>query len=102
MKTDVNQASLDTYRSEEFQNAAATYRQQIVSLLKRRGPMTRREISIELLADVSCIAGRVNELIESGDVRQLPGLRACPITKRNVNWVCHPDDYSECNSGEAA
>lgn len=59
----------------------------IIEVLRRKGPMTRREISAETGIETSCVAGRVKELIDMGALHELEQTRPCPITHRNVHWV---------------
>jgi len=88
-------ASIETYHDTGFMAIAGLQRQRIADLLRERGPMTRREIAAELHMETSSVSGRVRELLDAKTLTELPGQRPCPITKRNVSWVCHTNNYCQ-------
>ena len=55
----------------------------IVRRLARHPGMTRREIATALHLDVSAVAGRVNELIAAGRLKEC-GQRSCKVTGRTA------------------
>lgn len=59
----------------------------IVGLPSQNEALTRRQISKVLGIETSCIAGRVNELLSSGAIHELPETAPCPITGKRVKWV---------------
>lgn len=59
----------------------------IVGLLSQNPAMTRRQISQVLGLETSCVAGRVNELINACALVELPMTSPCPITGKRVKWV---------------
>ena len=69
----------------------ATDRDIIAQLVRQRGPMTRRQIASFLHMETSSVAGRVNELVEAGELVELDELRPCPETGRRVTWLAHPE-----------
>lgn len=85
----VRHTSAEAYAA--INSKAHSDRALIAELVRRRGPMTRREIASVLHMETSSVAGRVNELMESRELIELDELRPCPITKRRVNWVIHSE-----------
>ena len=71
---------------------ASTDRDIIAQLVRQRGPMTRRQIASFLHMETSSVSGRVNELVEAGELVELDELRPCPETGRRVTWLAHPED----------
>lgn len=65
----------------------ALVRARIVGLLTNHGPMTRRQIADQLDVETSCVAGRVNELIQSGALIEDADLCQCPLSGIRVHWV---------------
>lgn len=87
-------SSAECYHSASFQNTAHSDREIIAELVRKRGPMTRREIAGFLSMETSSVAGRVNELMseEPPVLVEIDEKRPCPITKRLVTWVQHAED----------
>lgn len=59
----------------------------IVGLLSQNPAMTRKLIATTLGLETSCVAGRVNELLASGAIHELPETAPCPVTGVRVKWV---------------
>lgn len=59
----------------------------IVGLLSQNEAMTRKLIAKTLGLETSCVAGRVNELLASGAIRELSETAPCPVTGVRVKWV---------------
>ena len=72
--------SLKAGKLGEKQNA-------VVQSMSLGGRYTRREIASVLHEEASSIAGRVNELIDSGYIRVF-GTKACSITGKRVECLC--------------
>lgn len=81
--------SAEAYAS--INSKAHSDRALIAELVRRRGPMTRREIASYLHMETSSAAGRVNELMHDSLLVELDEPMPCPITKRRVNWLMHAD-----------
>ena len=90
----VRHTSAECFHSQSFQSAAHSDREIIAELVRKRGPMTRREIASFLHMETSSVSGRVNELLESSVLHELDDKKPCPITKRLVTWVAHREDVS--------
>ena len=84
--------SAECYHSSAFQNTAHSDREIIAELVRKRGPMTRREIAGFLSMETSSVSGRVNELMSEEVLIEIDEKRPCPITKRLVTWVQHSED----------
>lgn len=67
-------------------NNHALIRQRIVSFVGAAGQTTRRAIAEGLKLETSCVAGRVNELLKTGELEEF-GLEPCPVTGRRVHWL---------------
>lgn len=59
----------------------------ILAALQELGATSRRAVAQHTKLDISCVAGRVNELIRAGAVREFEKPQPCPITQRNVHWI---------------
>ena len=80
---------------------AATDRQIIAQLVRKRGPMTRREVASFLHMETSSVSGRVNELLTDGLLVELDEKRTCPETKRLVTWLVHSEEAKGFQMGLA-
>jgi len=65
----------------------SSIRAAIVGLLCQNEAMTRKLIAKTLGLETSCVAGRVNELLASGAIHELPETAPCPVTGVRVKWV---------------
>lgn len=79
----------------------ATDRKIIAELVRKRGPMTRREIAGFLHMETSSVAGRVNELMHDGVLIEQDDLRPRPFTGRKVNWLAHSEHSPGFQMGPA-
>lgn len=93
--------SASTYAA--IQPKAHTDRALIADLVRKRGPMTRREIAAFLSMETSSVAGRVNELMnqEPPVLVELDQQAPCPITKRHVTWLIHAEQAPGLQMGLA-
>lgn len=85
MKTAVTRTSLSAYdalRSAAFHGQHAL----ILGHMKAGRLYSRREIAKDLKLETSTVSGRVNELIEEGQIVVCGSIK-CPITGRNVEAV---------------
>lgn len=81
----VRDTSREAYH--ETANERAECRKKILAALEQSGPTSRRAIAMMTGLEVSCVAGRVNELIKVGAIEELDAPQLCPITHRHVHWV---------------
>lgn len=86
----VRQTSLQAYETVKYDPGIAL-RQQIFELVRNLGVVSRRQIAKALDLETSCVAGRVNELISAGKLREEEDPSPCPITGRNVRKVFDPE-----------
>lgn len=81
----VRDTSREAY--QETTEERAKCQQRILAALRKAGATSRRAIASMTGLEVSCVAGRVNELIKVGLVREQEQPQPCPITGRNVHWI---------------
>jgi len=84
MKTNVSQTSLSA-----FDAMAVGFASMQAEILGRMAPdqiYSRRQLAQLTKIETSSIAGRVNELIESGEI-EVAGKFRCPVTGRMVEAV---------------
>lgn len=86
----VHQSSAEAYYSDKTQAAIGTEKVRVLDYLRSHGPSTRREIAADLHLERGSVSRTVCDLMAGEDslVIELDGHRPCPITKRNVSWVC--------------
>jgi len=78
----VAQTSIEAHRNGQRTGQYANQRVQISLALRTAGtPMTRRELSQVTKIEPGAVAGRVNEMIKIGYLRQV-GRRKCHVTNR--------------------
>lgn len=85
----MKQSSAAAYAAHNKSGASSAQRILICKLLKKtRGQKwTRREIAHRLGLETSSVAGRVNELLATGKVREV-GTKKDPFTKKTVGAIC--------------
>lgn len=81
----VRDTSRETYHATTEERAQC--QQKILAALKNSGATSRRAIATMTGLENSCVAGRVNELIKAGAVREIEQPMPCPVTQRNVHFV---------------
>lgn len=59
----------------------------IAGVIAANAPVTRRQIAKITGLETSCVAGRVNELLMAGQIKELPETMPCPISGRRVKVV---------------
>lgn len=84
----VKSTSITAYREHKRSGSAATQRLRILkNLARRKHPASRRQLAGVLTMDVSSVAGRVNELVESGDIAVTDDKMICPISGITVEGL---------------
>lgn len=81
----VRDTSKQTYHDTVDERARC--QRKILAALQELGATSRRAIAQHTKLDVSCVAGRVNELIKAGVVKEFETPQPCPVTQRNVHWI---------------
>lgn len=71
----------------ESADRRAQCQEKILGALQELGAASRRQLAQKTGLEVSCVAGRVNELLKAGAIQEEEQPRPCPITHRNVHWV---------------
>lgn len=88
----VAQTSIEAHSDGQQSGRFANQRVQISLALRVAGtPMTRREISQVTKIEPGAVAGRVNELIKIGYLKQV-GRRKCHVTNRLAGEIWFNDN----------
>ena len=85
MKTNVAASSISTYQDIRPIITGECYRK-ILQAMSPGLTYTRKQIARLTGLETSCVAGRVNELIETDQI-SLTGSVKCPITNRTVQGI---------------
>jgi DNA-binding MarR family transcriptional regulator len=86
MRTSVRETSLNTYHSLQSKFGAQTCKIMAFMNENPQHNFTRREIASYLSIETSSVAGRVNQLVNDGDLIELPIKRKCSIT--GITAIC--------------
>lgn len=86
MKTNVANSSLAAY-DELQQGRMAECKQKIINSMSHGMLYSRRQIAQITGLEVSCVAGRVNELLNVDKLLEVVGTIQCPITRRRVEAI---------------
>jgi hypothetical protein len=94
--TDIHENSRISYAENESTGKGESYRQRIVTLLKKTGEsMTDRQIQDTLhVAEKSNIQPEVTRLRQKGVLKE-SGKVKCPVTGKTVRTVCIKTEFSE-------
>ncbi len=88
----VNQASIDSFYAFPPEDLDGR-RRQIYLAIREGGPLTNRELGIELNLPINSVTGRVRELVQMGLVVSF-GRRFDPCTNRSVNeWIVTEESF---------
>ena len=79
----------------EIQEGASTQRAHVLSFVRHHPGVTRNILSRETGITINCVAGRVNELLVSGDLVE-QGASRDPVTLRE-NFKLYATDKNKCS-----
>jgi predicted transcriptional regulator len=87
MSDKVKSTSRQAYRDHVISGRALSQREKILNFLERHQlPRNRREISHILGIPINAVTGRVNALIENGDLR-VAYVDEDPVTGKRVEYI---------------
>ena len=84
---DIHENSTESYIENEATGKGESWRQKIVALLKRTGPMTDRDIFTTLDTDINNIRPEITRLKQAGVLVE-SGKVKCEVTNKTVRTVC--------------
>lgn len=93
MKTNVNVTSIDAYQHVKAYIAGEQHRK-ILTAMSPGKLYTRRQLAMQLGIDTSSMAGRINELIVTGQI-EVSGHVKCTISHRTVEAIKLADEQKE-------